>query len=156
MHQTPDPNARKRHWWLAVWSVPQAGHFAPMSAYLWTSGRNVTIPQINTAKQQRQLPDASVLTGIHYVGYQSQYELTGTKADPIPSALTPAYNLGLEQALAAADPTVLVNVYTEAAPFERSEWQAGYDRGLELRKKHLSLSASMLEVPQAQVTHDVR
>lgn len=136
-----DTNARKRHWFLVVWSVPQIGHFVPMSAYVWSDKRSINIPTLNAAKQQRKLGDGAVLIGVSYVGYMTQYELTGTSPEPVPSTTTVSYNLGLEQALSVPEPEKLVNAYPEDDRFNHAEWEAGATRGREMRAKFIAVSA---------------
>lgn len=144
MYQTPksqDPNARKRHWFLAVWSVAQAGSYMPASAFVWSDKRNLSIPILTAAKEQRKLGEGAVLVGVSYVGHMTQYELTGTSPDPVPTTATAAYNLGLEQALTASDPTQLVNPFDIADDFQRAEWQAGITCGIEMRTKIVAVTA---------------
>lgn len=136
-----DKNARKRHWFLAVWSVPQIGHFVPMSAYVWSDKRSINIPTLTAAKQQRKLGDGAVLIGVSYVGYMTQYELTGTSPEPVATTTTAAYNLGLEQALSVPEPEKLVNAFQAEDRFHHEEWQAGANRGREMREKFIAVSA---------------
>lgn len=140
---TVDPSTRKRHWFLAAWSVPQVGHFVPSSAFVWSDKRSINIPTLNAAKQQRKLGDGAVLVSVSYVGYMTQYELTGTSADPVPSTTSAAYNLGLEQALSVADVEQLVNAFADADQFNHAEWQAGATRGFEVRKKVADATTSL-------------
>lgn len=142
-----DPNTRKRHWFLAVWSVPQAGFLAPISAYVSATKRQLTIPEINAAKAQRQLGDGAVLVNVAYVGYMTQYELTGTSPDPVPTVTTAAFNLGLEQALTVPDPLQLQNAFPETEEFNRAEWDLGAARGREMRTKIVSASARPPSAP---------
>lgn len=136
-----DPQARKRHWYLAVWSVPQVGSYMPASAYVWSDKRSLSIPVLNAAKEQRKLGEGAVLVSVSYVGYMSQYELTGTSPQPVPTVTTDAYNLGLEQALTVPDPGQLVNAFLEDDDFQRTEWDAGVARGREMRAKIIAVSA---------------
>lgn len=135
-----DPSTRKRHWFLAAWSVPQVGHFVPSSAFVWSDKRSINIPALNAAKQQRKLGDGAVLVSISYVGYMTQYELTGTSPDPVPSVTSTAYSLGLEQALTVPDPEKLVNAFQPDDAFSHAEWEAGATKGRELRMRIVSLS----------------
>ena len=130
-----DLNARKRHWFLAVWSVPQVGSYMPASAYVWSDKRNLTIPQLSAAKEQRKLGEGAVLVNVAYVGFMTQYELTGTSPEPVPTKTTAAYNLGLEQALASANPEQLVNAFNLDDDFNRAEWEAGVTRATEMRTR---------------------
>lgn len=141
MYQQPDPNARKRHWFLAVWSVPQVGSYMPASAYVWSDKRSLTIPLLTAAKEQRKLGEGAVLVNVSYVGYMTQYELTGTSPEPVPSVTTAAFNLGLEQALTVPDPEQLINPFNIGDDFQRTEWQAGLTRGCEMRTKIVAVSA---------------
>lgn len=154
-----DPNTRKRHWFLLVWSVPQAGFLAPISAYASSAKRQMTIPESNTAKQQRGLGDGAVLVNVSYVGYMTQYELTGTSAEPVPTHSTTAYNLGLEQALMVPDPTQLQNAFPAEEAFNHAEWKAGHARGSDMRLKIVSASArppsAMMPILEKE-TPDVR
>ena len=135
-----DPRTRKRHWFLAAWSVPQVGHFVPSSAFVWSDKRSINIPALNAAKQQRKLGDGAVLVSISYVGYMTQYELTGTSPDPVPSVTSTAYSLGLEQALTVSDPEKLVNAFQPDDAFSYAEWEVGATKGRELRMRIVSLS----------------
>lgn len=149
MYQTPksqDPNARKRHWFLAVWSVAQVGSYMPASAYVWSDKRSLSIPTLNAAKEQRKLGEGAVLVSVSYVGYMTQYELTGTSPEPVPTVTTAAYTLGLEQALTVPNPEQLVNAFPEGDPFQRAEWQAGFTCGREMRSKIVAVSARPPEV----------
>lgn len=130
-----DLSSRKRHWFLAVWSVPQVGSYSPASAYVWSDKRSLTIPQLTAAKEQRKLGDGAVLVNVAYVGHMTQYELTGTSPDPIPTVMSDAYTLGLEQALSATHPSQLVNAFPEGEPFNHAEWGMGFTRGLAMRNK---------------------
>lgn len=135
-----DPSTRKRHWFLAAWSVPQVGHFVPSSAFVWSDKRSINIPALNAAKQQRKLGDGAVLVSISYVGYMTQYELTGTSPDPVPSTTSTAYSLGLEQALTVPEPEKLINAFQSDDAFSHAEWEAGATKGRELRMRIVSLS----------------
>lgn len=135
-----DPSACKRHWFLATWSVPQVGHFVPSSAFVWSSKRSISIPTLNAAKQQRKLNDGAVLVSVSYVGYMTQYELTGTSPDPVPSVTSSAYSLGLEQALTVPGPEKLINAFQPSDAFSHAEWEAGAAKGCELRTRIVSLS----------------
>lgn len=130
-----DLNARKRHWFLAVWSVPQVGSYSPASAYVWSDKRSLTIPQLSAAKEQRKLGDGAVLVNVAYVGFMTQYELTGTSPDPVPTVMSDAYTLGLEQALTAPNPDQMVNAYPVGDQFNCAEWDMGAARGREMRVK---------------------
>jgi hypothetical protein len=134
-HPSQDPSARKRHWYLAVWSVPQVGSYMPASAYVWSDKRSLTIPQLTAAKEQRKLGEGAVLVNVAYVGFMTQYELTGTSPEPVPSATTAAYNLGLEQALAHPNPSQLVNAFNIGDDFNRTEWEAGVARAQDMRTR---------------------
>ena len=136
-----DQNNRKRHWFLATWSVPQVGHYAPASAYVWSDKRSLNIPTLNAAKVQRKLGDGAVLVGVSYVGFMTQYELTGTFPDPVPTSTTISYNLGLEQALSVSEPEKLINAYPEDDHFNHAEWEVGAARGREMRAKFIAVSA---------------
>lgn len=137
----PDPNARKRHWFLAVWSVAQAGSYMPASAFVWSDKRNLSIPILTAAKEQRKLGEGAVLVGVSYVGHMTQYELTGTSPAPVPTVTTAAYNLGLEQAFASPNPEQLVNPFDLSDDFQRAEWDAGIARGHEMRTKFVAVTA---------------
>jgi hypothetical protein len=155
-----DPNTRKRHWFLVVWSVPQAGFLAPVSAYVSSDKRRLTIPEINTAKGQRQLPEGAVVVNVAYVGHMTQYELTGTSPEPVPTVVTAAFNLGLEQALTVPDPLQLQNAFPETEEFNRAEWESGAARGRDMRTKIVAASArppnaSMMSLPEKDL-EDVR
>lgn len=140
MSQQP-AESRKRHWFLAVWSVPQVGSYMPVSAFVWSDKRSMTIPTINAAKEQRKVPDGSVLVNVAYVGFMTQHELTGTSPVPVPTVTTAAFNLGLEQALMVPDPEQLVNAFNEGDAFLYAEWQAGCTRGREMRTKIVAASS---------------
>lgn len=137
-----DPSASKRHWFLATWSVPQVGHFVPSSAFVWSTKRSISIPTLNAAKQQRKLNDGAVLVSVSYVGYMTQYELTGTSPDPVPTVTSSAYSLGLEQALTVPDPEKLINAFQPSDDFSHAEWEAGAAKGRELRIRIVAASAS--------------
>jgi hypothetical protein len=141
-----DPSSIKRHWFLAVWSVAQVGSYMPASAYVWSDKRSLSIPILNAAKEQRKLGEAAVLINVSYVGYMTQYELTGTSPDPVPSVTTAAYNLGLEQALTVPDPEQLVNAFPEGDDFNRMEWDKGSARGREMRSKIVATSSRPPEI----------
>lgn len=141
-----DPNTSKRHWFLAVWSAPQIGAYVPMSAYVCSDKRSLTIPQINAAKDQRKAPDGSVLVNVAYIGYMSQYELTGTSAAPVPTTVTAAYTLGLEQALTVPHPATLVNAFPPSDEFQFAEWEAGRKQGMEMLTKINPVSAHVPSV----------
>ena len=162
MYQQPaqDLNARKRHWFLAVWSVPQVGSYMPASAYVWSDKRSLSIPLLTAAKEQRKLGEGAVLVNVAYVGYMTQYELTGTSPEPVPTVTTTAYSLGLEQAMTVPDPEQLVNAFAEGDAFNRAEWQAGFACGREMRTKIVAASARppsapMMPLPEKEIV-DVR
>jgi hypothetical protein len=156
-HPSQDLNARKRHWFLAVWSVPQVGSYMPASAYVWSDKRSLSIPQLSSAKEQRKLGEGAVLVNVAYVGYMTQYELTGTSPEPVPSVTTTAYNLGLEQALASLNPEQLVNAFPLNDDFNRAEWEAGIACGREMRTRiTATISRPTVEELPTQGMHDVR
>jgi hypothetical protein len=71
----------------------------------------------------------------------TQYALTGTSPEPVPTVTTASYNLGLEQALTVPDPEQLVNAFPEGDHFNRVEWDMGVACGREMRSKIVSASA---------------
>lgn len=140
MTQAGDRN-KKRHWFLAVWSVPQAGHYITANAYVWSKSRAISIPVLNGARESRKLPEGSTLVNVAYLGFMNEFELTGTSEKPVATVTTAAYNLGLEQALSVADPTLLVNAFEESDTFNYQEWALGAAIGRDVRTKIISASA---------------
>lgn len=126
---------KKRHWFLGVWSVPQAGHFVTANAYFWSRTRAVTIPTVNSARDSRKLPEGSTLVNVVYMGYMTEFELTGTSPEPVASVTSAAYNLGLEQVFAVPDPSQLVNAFPEDDTFNHQEWACGAAFGRDMRTK---------------------
>lgn len=139
MTQADDRN-KKRHWFLAVWSVPQPGAYVPMSAFVWSKSRAVTIPILNAARESRKLPEGSTLVNVAYVGYMNEFELTGTNQAPVASVTSAAYNLGLEQTITVPDPSQLVNAFPEGDTFNHQEWALGAAVGRDMRSKIVPVS----------------
>ena len=137
----PDERLKKRHWFLAVWSVPQAGHYATANAYVWSQTRAITIPVLNGARESRKLPDGSMLVNVAYLGFMNEFELTGLSPEPVASVTSAAYNLGMEQTFTVPDPTQLVNAFPEADTFNNQEWEKGAAYARELRLKIVAASA---------------
>lgn len=143
-----DSNSIKRHWFLAVWSVPQVGHFVPASAYVWSAKRHLSIPTLTAAKNQRNLDTGAVLVNVSYVGYMTQYELTGTSPNPVPTVTSTSFNLGLEQALTVPDIDELVNAFNPDDAFNYSEWAAGCARGREVLNKISQVAGQSQTAPE--------
>jgi len=131
----PDARNKKRHWFLAVWSVPQPGAYVPLSAFVWSKTRAVTIPVLNGARESRKIPEGSPLINVSYVGYMTEFELTGTSAEPVASVTSAAYNLGMEQTFTVPDPSQLVNAFPEDDTYNHQEWAQGAAVGRSLRTK---------------------
>ena len=135
-----DERNKKRHWFLAVWSVPQPGAYVPMSAFVWSKSRAVTIPVLNGARESRKLPEGSTLINVAYVGYMTEFELTGTTQAPVASVTSAAYNLGLEQTFTVPDPSQLMNAFPEDDIFNHKEWALGAAVGRDMRAKIIATS----------------
>ena len=136
-----DDRNKKRHWFLAVWSVPQPGAYVPLSAFVWSRTRAVSLPILNGARESRKLPDNSTLINVAYVGYMTEYELTGTSPEPVATVTSAAYNLGLEQTFTVPDPNQLVNAFPEDDTFNHQEWALGAAVGRDMRTKIVAASA---------------
>lgn len=128
-----DDKAVKRHWHLVVFEVPAVGHFTKISSYLWSRKRMITVPEINNMRIERNLPANSVLVNIAYMGMGTQYELTGSSPDPVPTRTTPAYLEGLSHAVRCEDPALVLNPHPEEDLFHHQEWQTGFAAGLVVR-----------------------
>ena len=139
-----DPKTVKRHWYLAVWNVPQVGHVQTVSAFVSGKSRNITIPEINVGRLQRQLPEHAVLVGVNYIGRHTQYELTETSPTPVSSSTTQAYLLGFEQALLNTEPEKLVNMFDEGDTFNHQEWAAGHAAGAVARGRRANLDGALI------------
>lgn len=140
MTQADDRN-KKRHWFLAVWSVPQPGAYVPLSAFVWSKTRSVTIPILNGARESRKIPEGSPLINVAYVGYMTEFELTGTSQAPVASVTSAAYNMGMEQTLTVNDPTKLVNAFPEGDTFNHQEWALGAAVGRDMHTKIVAVSS---------------
>lgn len=136
-----DDRLKKRHWFLAVWSVPQPGAYVPMSAFVWSKSRAISIPVLNAARESRKLPEGSTLINVAYVGYMNEFELTGTSPEPVASVTSAAYTLGLEQTFTVPDPSQLVNAFPESDTFNHQEWAMGAAVGRDMRAKIVAASS---------------
>lgn len=151
--KTKDERLQKRHWHLAVWSIPQVGTYVPVSVFAWSQKRAITVPELTAARNQRQVPEGAVLVNVAYIGLMNQFELTGLSPDPVPTTTTPAYTMGLEQTMSVPDPTKLVNAFPEEDQFNHTEWALGNATGITMRTK--IISAATTPPPQEEIS-DVR
>lgn len=135
-----DDRLKKRHWFLAVWDVLQPGTYVTRNAYVWSKTRAITIPTLNAARVSRQLPDGSSLVNVAYLGFMTEYELTGTSPEPVATVTSAAYNLGLEQSFTVPDPSQLVNAFPEDDTFNHKEWAQGATVGRDMRAKIIAAS----------------
>lgn len=140
MSQDTD-RSKKRHWFLAVWSVPQPGAFLQANAYFWAPSRNATIPLVNGARNSRGLSENAIVVNVAYMGYMTEAQLTGVPIAPVPTVTTAAYNLGLEQSMTVPDLSKLVNAFPESDTFNHQEWALGYAVGKDVRAKIVPVEA---------------
>lgn len=126
-----DPKAVKRHWFLLAFAVAVPGSTSYMSTFAAVTSRNLSGGDIAAVRIQKDVPESAVLMNASYLGYMTQYKFTNTSPVPVPSTMTPAYTLGLSQAVKAAPGEGIVSPYDEGT-FENREWQRGYDEGLRI------------------------
>ena len=123
----------KRHWYLLAYSCPAPGTYTPTSMFVWAKGRYLTLPEIKAAREQRQIPDGSVLTTISYVGFQDQYTFTGESPVVPPTVMSDTYKRAMQTAMNAPNPHDFPNPYTTDDPYNYREWENGFALGLTLK-----------------------
>jgi hypothetical protein len=67
----------KLHWHLLSFSVPEAGRYDPFSLFVSTKHPGITIPQINAARDNGNVPSTAVLQTISSLGKWTQEEFAG-------------------------------------------------------------------------------
>lgn len=143
-----------KHWYLLAFMVQHPGMWAPSSFLLGSESVNLTIPQINNAKLLNKIPNASVLIGTSYLGYQSERVINGQEDLEAPSVLTEAYQKGVAAAMehsmsAAWQPS---NPYVKGSMdnhdrADEAEWQRGFDSIRALQKANHARVTPPEELP---------
>lgn len=119
-----DPTLVKRHWHLLAFDIPMAGFFGRSSMYVYSKKRLLSMPEVQLARHERNVPQGATLISISYLGMGNQHELAGTSPVKEPSTTSPAYHEGLRAALVDGAP----NPYPADA-FEHQEWWLGNGAG---------------------------
>lgn len=132
-----NPLLVKKHWHLIVWEVPAVGLPQKISTYSATRKRLASIPEIRAAQQERQVPQGAVLVNVGYLGFGTQYDLTGESPVKPPSKVSEDFLAGMEAGLHYTGPPEPINPFSDEQGdgYRAQEWQLGYANGLRFRKK---------------------
>lgn len=123
-----DPN-KKQHWHLLAFMYPGSGQWLPRSFMVSTPNKTLTVPYINAAKANNDVPDNSVLISISYIGHASTHDMRGTSDKLVPTKVSDAYRNGMQAALSGQADVVNPYLAAEGMPDQNLliyEWADGF------------------------------
>lgn len=127
------PVVDEKHWHLLAFMVQSPGVWTPHSVVVGSEDQNLTLPQLVNLKKAHNVPDASVLMGISYLGWMTERQINGQPDVDPPTILSEAYRQGMVAAARVnpTDPSQPVNPYDAIDPnihirAKAAEWQAGF------------------------------
>ena len=123
-----------KHWFLMSFMIQQPGVWAPFSTVVGSEELNLTIPQLNAMKKAYQVPEASVMLSISYLGYMTEKKINGLPDVDPPTQISDFYRQGMVAAtrVLESDPAQPLNPYGvhDASAEEMAkarEWQDGFN-----------------------------
>lgn len=122
----------KKHWYLLAFLTQQPGVWVPHSVIVASDENFLTVPQINGLKRAHNVPEASVMIGVSYLGFMSEKKINGQPDIDPPVVLSDAYKLGMVAAarIMASEECQPVNPYgqdlTDEGKAQAIDWQNGF------------------------------
>lgn len=127
------PIVDEKHWFLFSFMVQSPGVWTPQSIVVASNNQNLSIPQIVQLRKENNVPDASVIISVSYLGWMTERAINGQPDVDPPTVISEAYRQGMVAATRAHkdDPEQPVNPYdpTDSNPHIRAksiEWSAGF------------------------------
>lgn len=79
---------KKLHWFSLAFAVPGPGHTAFTSLFMSATSNKLSLPVLQAARQQKNLPDHACMIGASYLGCMTQDEMN-PPPETIPNLIAP-------------------------------------------------------------------
>lgn len=149
-------NRTNQHWYLLSFQVQHPGLWVPLSFMHPFDEMFVSIPELLAAKEKNKVPQASVLTGVYYLGYGNERKMNGVPdLDPL-SHVSEEFSEGLIAGLTIPanhhnQPINPYSINSGTDPYEdhkSKEWSTGFNLGrAQFGKSASAIKTAPIEIP---------